>query len=78
MLEKAKKLPERGREVFTLYYRDGMTLTKIGEKMGCNESSTSKICARALKSLLQMISKEDSSGDGLGQGEGQRSLDAHS
>ena len=56
LIEALKELPERERQMLSLYYYEGLTLKEIGEVLGVSESRVSQIHGKAL-SLLRTILK---------------------
>ena len=48
-------LPPRERRVITLYYFGDVTMTKIGEAIGVNESRVSQLHARAVQRLRKLL-----------------------
>lgn len=56
LIEALKELPERERQMLSLYYYEGLTLKEIGQVMGVSESRVSQIHGKGL-SMLRTILK---------------------
>ncbi len=56
LIEALKELPERERQMLSLYYYEGLTLKEIGEVLGVSESRVSQIHGKGL-SMLRTILK---------------------
>ena len=56
LVEALKELPERERQMLSLYYYEGLTLKEIGNVLGVSESRVSQIHGKGL-SLLRTILK---------------------
>lgn len=56
LIEALKELPERERQMLSLYYYEGLTLKEIGNVLGVSESRVSQIHGKGL-SLLRTILK---------------------
>jgi RNA polymerase sigma factor for flagellar operon FliA len=54
LLKAIGRLPERERNVLTLYYYEGLTLSEIGEILGVTES---RVCQIHTKAVLQLRSR---------------------
>jgi RNA polymerase sigma factor for flagellar operon FliA len=48
-------LPEKMRQVMTLYYAEGQRMRDIGEKLGLTESRVSQIHTNAIQRLRRMV-----------------------
>ena len=57
LAEALQELPERERQMLSLYYYEGLTLKEIGAIMGVTESRVSQIHGKGL-SMLRAILKE--------------------
>lgn len=57
LMEALQELPERERQMLSLYYYEGLTLKEIGKVMGVSESRVSQIHGKGL-SMLRAILKE--------------------
>lgn len=57
LIEALKELPERERQMLSLYYYEGLTLKEIGQVLGVSESRVSQIHGKGL-SMLRAILKE--------------------
>ena len=55
VVESLKELPERERQMLSLYYYDGLTLKEIGKVLGVSESRVSQIHGKALSMLRAII-----------------------
>ena len=56
LIEALQELPERERNMLSLYYYDGLTLKEIGQVLGVSESRVSQIHGKGL-SMLRAILK---------------------
>ena len=56
LVEALQELPERERQMLSLYYYEGLTLKEIGQVMGVSESRVSQIHGKGL-SMLRTILK---------------------
>ena len=55
LLEAIEELPERERQMLSLYYYEGLTLKEIGKVMGVSESRVSQIHGKGLGMLRAII-----------------------
>lgn len=55
VVESLKELPERERQMLSLYYYEGLTLKEIGKVLGVSESRVSQIHGKALSMLRAII-----------------------
>ena len=58
VIEALSELPEREREMLSLYYYEGLTLKEIGRVMGVSESRVSQIHGKALTLLRAKLRKK--------------------
>jgi RNA polymerase sigma factor for flagellar operon FliA len=54
----ARGLPQRYQKIVSLYYNSQMTMKRIGDLLGVNESRISQIHRAALKQMLAMLQSE--------------------
>ena len=55
LIDALKELPERERQMLSLYYYEGLTLKEIGEVLGVSESRVSQIHGKGLSMLRTII-----------------------
>jgi len=51
----SEDITQRQRECLILYYVEGLNMSEIGEKLGIDKSSVSRICKRGLARLRRLL-----------------------
>lgn len=61
MEEEVQKLPVKMRTVLTMYYREGLRMREIGDRMGLTESRVSQIHSNAVMRLQRTLNTQSNS-----------------